>query len=90
MRAIRTQQTLVEEAEERGMEKGMEKGIEKGREEGIEKGEYIGRIHAYEQLLKRQQTPSDDLVQHKRDDLRRRADALEAELNSQRGDTPGQ
>jgi hypothetical protein len=78
MRAIRTQQTLVEEAEERGMEKG------------IEKGEYIGRIHAYEQLLKRQQTPSDDLVQHKRDDLRRRADALEAELNSQRGDTPGQ
>jgi hypothetical protein len=79
MRAIRTQPTLMEEAEERGMEKG----IERGREEGVAKGEYIGRIHAYERLLKRSQTPSDDLVQLTLDDLRRRADELEAELTNQ-------
>jgi predicted transposase/invertase (TIGR01784 family) len=85
MRAIRTQQTLVEEAEERGIEKG----IEKGREEGIKKGEYIGRIHLAERLLKRPQTPSDDLVQLKQDDLRRRADELERELTAERGGTPG-
>jgi flagellar biosynthesis/type III secretory pathway protein FliH len=95
MRAIRTQQTLMEEAEERGMEKGIEKGIQKGiekgraegreegREEGIEKGEYIGRIHLAERLLQRPQTPSDDLVQLTLDDLRRRADELEAELTRQ-------
>jgi flagellar biosynthesis/type III secretory pathway protein FliH len=84
MRAIRTQQTLVEEAEERGIEKG----IEKGREEGIEKGEYIGRIHLAERLLKRPPTPSDDLVQLMLNDLRRRAEELEAELTSERGNTP--
>src|SRR4026209_2010301 len=80
MRAIRTQQALMEEAEERGIEKGIEKGVEKG--------EYIGRIHAYERLLKRQQTPSDDLVQLTLDDLRRRADELEAELTRERGNSP--
>jgi flagellar biosynthesis/type III secretory pathway protein FliH len=77
----------MEEAEERGMEKGIEKGMEKGREEGREegvaKGEYIGRIHAYERLLKRPQTPSDDLVQLTLDELRRRADELEAELTKE-------
>jgi predicted transposase/invertase (TIGR01784 family) len=68
MLAIRTQQTLVEEAEERGLEKGMEKG------------EWIGRIHLAERLLNRPQTPSDDLVQLSLEQLRRCADELEAEL----------
>ena len=81
MRAIRTQQTLVEEAEERG--------IENGREEGVAKGEYIGRIHAFEHLLKRPQTQSDDLVQLTLDELRGRSDELEAELTRERGNTPG-
>jgi predicted transposase/invertase (TIGR01784 family) len=80
MLAIRTQQTLVEEAEERGMEKG--------REEGIEKGEFIGRIHLAERLLKRLQTPSDDLVQLPLDDLNRRAEELERKLTGERSDTP--
>jgi hypothetical protein len=76
MRAIRTQQTLVEEAEERGIEKG------------VEKGEYIGRIHAYERLLKLPHTPSADLVQLTLDDNRRRADELEADLTGERGNSP--
>jgi predicted transposase/invertase (TIGR01784 family) len=88
MRAIRTQQTLMEEAEERGIEKGreegIEEGIEKGIEKGVEKGEYIGRIHLAERLLQRPQTPSDDLVQLTLDDLRQRADELEAELTRER------
>jgi hypothetical protein len=76
MLAIRTHQTLLEEAEERGIEKG------------VEKGEYVGRIHLAERLLKRPQTPSDDLVQLTLDDLRRQAAELEAELTGERGDTP--
>lgn len=68
LKAIRDQQSLLEDALEQGLEKG------------VEKGEQIGRIHAYERLLKRPLTPSDDLVQLASDELRRRADALEAEV----------
>lgn len=93
MLAIGTQQTLVEEAEERGKEeaheRGREEGRDEGREEGMEKGEFIGPIHQCERLLQRPQTPSDDLVQLTMDDLRRRADELEAELTSGNGNTPG-
>jgi predicted transposase/invertase (TIGR01784 family) len=75
MKAIRDQITLVEEAEERGIEKGIEKGMEKG----MEKGQLIGRIHAYQRLLGRDLTPSDDLVQLDLDELRHRGQELEAE-----------
>jgi hypothetical protein len=51
--------------------------VEEADERGIEKGEFVGRIHAFELLLKRPQTPSDDLVQLSIADLRRRAEELE-------------
>jgi predicted transposase/invertase (TIGR01784 family) len=68
--AIRDQQCLIEDAREDGLETG------------LQKGEYIGRIHLAERLLKRPQTPSDDLVQLAQEALRNRADKLEAELTS--------
>ena len=68
LEAIRDQQSLLEVARELGLGQGVEKGVQ------------IGRIHAYERLLKWTLTPSDDLVQLASDELRSRADTQEAEL----------
>src|SRR5438132_14436012 len=43
-------------------------------------GELIGRIHAYERLLQRPETPAEQLVALSLEDMARRADELLAEL----------
>jgi predicted transposase YdaD len=60
---------------------GREEGRLEGRQEGRREGEQIGRIHAYERLLHRPETPSVQLVALPFQELVRRADELQALLN---------
>ncbi len=53
-----------------------------GREEGRMEGEQIGRIHAYERLLGRPETPTEQLNGLSLEELTRRADELQALLQS--------
>jgi predicted transposase/invertase (TIGR01784 family) len=49
-------------------------------EEGLEKGELVGRIHAYQRLLKLPLTPREELLSLSFAELRVRAEALEQQL----------
>jgi predicted transposase/invertase (TIGR01784 family) len=66
----------AEHASEIGFEKGLEKGLEKGREEG----ELIGRIHAFQELLKQPLTPREELSRLSLDELRQRIEPLKRQL----------
>jgi predicted transposase/invertase (TIGR01784 family) len=55
-------------------------GMKVARLEGLEAGEQIGRIHAYERLLQRQETSTEKLVGLPLEELTRRADELQALL----------
>jgi len=57
-----------------------ESGLEEGREEGREQGEMIGRIHAYQRMLKQTLTPKEELLKHSIEELARLAEQLEAQL----------
>ncbi len=59
---------------------GMKVARMEGREEGRAEGEMIGMIHAFERLLKRPETPSEQLAALTPADLTRLADELQAEL----------
>ncbi|MBF0236951.1 MAG: Rpn family recombination-promoting nuclease/putative transposase [SAR324 cluster bacterium] len=65
---------------EQGIEQGIEKGIEQGIEQGIEKGKWIGKIHAFESILKQPQTSTAELQRKSVEQLRQLAEALEAQL----------
>jgi hypothetical protein len=71
VKAARDQRAFVEDAR---------RAKQEALEQGLETGEYVGRIHFGERVLKRPLTPSDDLVDLSLDELRRRAEALEAEV----------
>jgi predicted transposase/invertase (TIGR01784 family) len=55
-------------------------GMKVARMEGREEGEQIGRIHAFERLLHRPETPTEQLLALSLEDLTRRADELQALL----------
>ncbi len=59
-------------------------GMKVARMEGRAEGELIGIIHAFERLLKRPETPSEQLASLTPTDLTRLADALQAELQKPR------
>ena len=56
-------------------------GLEAGRAEG----ELFGQIHLCERLLKRAETPTEQLASLKPEELKRLADQLQAEMLQQRG-----
>jgi predicted transposase/invertase (TIGR01784 family) len=60
-------------------------GMKVARMEGREEGEQIGRIHAYERLLRRPETPADQLVTLSVEELTRQADELLALLQGEPG-----
>ena len=51
------------------------------RMDGRAEGEIIGRIHVYEELLKRQDTPTEQLLSLSLDELKRMADELQKEVS---------
>jgi hypothetical protein len=55
-------------------------GMKVARLEGRLEGEQIGRIHTYERLLQRPETPTEQLATLSLEDLTRRADELQALL----------
>src|SRR5438105_3272522 len=55
-------------------------GLKVARMEGRNEGEKIGLIHAFERLLNRPETPSDELTRLSLEDLGRLADDLQAQL----------
>src|SRR5438128_2157536 len=59
---------------------GLKEAREEGRAEGRAEGEKIGIIHAFERLLNRLETPSEELARLSPDDLARLADELKAQL----------
>jgi hypothetical protein len=59
-------------------------GREEGRTEGHSEGEKIGLIHAFERLLNRPETPTEQLTRLSLDDLTRLADDLQAQLSERR------
>jgi predicted transposase/invertase (TIGR01784 family) len=67
-----------------GLKVSRMEGRVEGRVEGLTKGEPIGRIHAFERLLNRLETPTEQLAALSFDDLTRQADALQAEYQNRR------
>jgi predicted transposase/invertase (TIGR01784 family) len=57
-----------------------EEGQEQGRQEGRAEGEAVGRIHAFERILRRPQTPTAQLLALPLEQLQRLAQQLEAEV----------
>jgi predicted transposase/invertase (TIGR01784 family) len=68
-----------------GRQEGREEGRQEGRQEGRLEGEQIGRIHAYERLLQRPETPTGQLAALSLEELTRRADELQALLQRSPG-----
>jgi predicted transposase/invertase (TIGR01784 family) len=64
---------------------GMKVARMEGREEGLLEGEQIGRIHAFERLLQRPETPTEQLAALSVEELTRRADELQALLQKKPG-----
>ncbi len=62
------------------IEEGLKKGLEQGREEGRVEGFVIGRIHAYQQILKTPITPEEDLLALPLHELEARMNKLEQQL----------
>jgi predicted transposase/invertase (TIGR01784 family) len=54
--------------------------VRDAREEGLEKGEIMGRIHAYQSVMKLANTPRDELLALAVEELRAKAEALEKQL----------
>ncbi len=75
-KAYRDQMSLLDDARELAREQGLEQGLEKGRREG----ELIGQIRTHERFLNRPVTPHEELERRSLDELRRNAEALEAEV----------
>ncbi|MCI0681046.1 MAG: PD-(D/E)XK nuclease family transposase [Gemmataceae bacterium] len=71
----------IEQGVKQGIEQGVKQGIEQGVEHGAKQGE-IRRIHSFERLLKRPQTPTESLLGLSIDDLTKLADQLETDLSS--------
>jgi predicted transposase/invertase (TIGR01784 family) len=67
-----------------GLKVARMEGREEGREEGRFQGEKIGIIHAFERLLNRPETPTEQLTGLSLADLTRMADDLQAQLPKQR------
>jgi flagellar biosynthesis/type III secretory pathway protein FliH len=63
-----------------GLKAARLEGREEGRNEGLVKGEKIGVIHVLERLLRRPETPTDQLIAMSLEDLTRLADALQKQL----------
>jgi hypothetical protein len=63
-----------------GMRAARLEGREEGEQIGQARGEQIGRIHQCERLLRRPQTPTDQLATISLEELTRRADELQALL----------
>lgn len=68
----RDQTAFIDEAREEGLAKGLQ--------EGSDKGEWIGRIRAFQQLLKVPTTPKGELGNLQVEELRQKARDLEAQL----------
>jgi hypothetical protein len=66
-----------------GMKAARLEGQAEGRSEGHVEGEKIGMIHAYERLLQRPETPTEQLAALSLDNLTRLADELQAQLLKQ-------
>ena len=64
--------------------RGLAEGCAEGQMEGISKGEKIGRIHLCELLLKRPETPAEQLYQLSLEELTRLADDLQEQILKQR------
>jgi flagellar biosynthesis/type III secretory pathway protein FliH len=67
-----------------GLKVARMEGHMEGRAEGRAEGEKIGIIHQCERLLKRQQTPTEQLVSLSLDDLTRLAEELHNQVLQQR------
>ncbi len=63
-----------------GLKVARQEGHREGRQDGRREGEQIGRIHAYERLLQRPETPIERLTDLSLEDLTLRADELQALL----------
>ena len=63
-----------------GLKVARMEGRAEGWAEGRAEGEKIGIIHAFERLLNRLETPSEELARLSPDDLARLADELKAQL----------
>ena len=68
------------EGREEGRKEGRAEGREEGRAEGRAEGEKIGMIHAFERLLNRPQTPTEQLAGRSFEELTRLADELQGQL----------
>jgi len=71
------------EAEEAGAE-ARKKALDEGRNEGRNEGRLVGIIQLCERLLKRPETPTEQLVRLSLEDLTRLADELQAQVMQQR------
>jgi predicted transposase/invertase (TIGR01784 family) len=72
--------TGMKAARMEGREEGRQEGRQEGESLGQARGEQIGRIHAYERLLLRPETPTEQLAGLSLEELTRRADELLALL----------
>jgi len=84
LKAQRDQISFVLDAREEGLEVGLAQGRAQGRaegqQEGVQQGELVGRIHAYQRLLKLALTPGEELLAFSPAELARKAEALEQQL----------
>ena len=62
----------------------LKEGRKQGRQEGRQEGEKIGVIQLCERLLKRKETPTEQLARMALDNLTRLAENLQAQLPKQR------
>jgi predicted transposase/invertase (TIGR01784 family) len=68
----------------RRLEQGLKEGLQKGRDEGRKVGEQIGAIHAFERVLRRAETPEEQLRTQSLDALTQLAADLEKQAIGQR------
>lgn len=80
LRATRDRAANEKERRKEALAEGRAEGLAEGRSEGLAKGELIGRIHAYQGVLKRTLTPHGELLALALDALEAKAAALETEL----------
>jgi hypothetical protein len=66
-----------------GLKVARMEGHEEGRTERLAQGERIGLIHAFERLLRRPETPTEELIRLSLEELTRLTDDLQGQLSKQ-------
>jgi predicted transposase/invertase (TIGR01784 family) len=83
LKAERDQFSYLHDAREDGLKEGRKEGLQQGLQQGLEQGEIVGRIHAYQRVLKLQMTPGAELMALPLAELRARAATLEQQLGAE-------